>query len=133
MKQREKLIELIGNSLCCPKETDCAGCEYKKYELCTETMVADYLISNGVVVLPCKVGDTVYKISNRMCKEKIRRGNTCYECDGTESWNNCFRESDTPFAVEFEYDMIDEIDKTIFLTKEEAEKAFAKRKGGDEC
>lgn len=54
MTQREKLIELIRHSRCCPKEIDCADCEYKKYELCTETMIASHLLTNGVVVLPCR-------------------------------------------------------------------------------
>ena len=46
MTQKEKLIELLsGKSIDTP-----ADVEY----------VADYLIANGVIVPPCKVGDTVY-------------------------------------------------------------------------
>lgn len=78
MNQIEKLIELIGDSLCCPKETDCADCEYKKYELCTETMVADYLLANGVVVLPCRCGECRHNIG-----ESIIDGRTiCLLRDG---------------------------------------------------
>lgn len=83
MEQREKLIELIGDSLCCPKETDCADCEYKKYELCTETMVADYLLANSVVVLPCRCGECkhFYKYN---CHADNMRMNMCKLGVGTD-------------------------------------------------
>ena len=56
-----------------------------------------------LVVLPCKVGDFVYKI--------------IYQRDNFD---------DRPYRivtkVRFRFDMIDDIGKTIFLTREEAEK-----------
>ena len=58
-----------------------------------------------LVVLPCKVGDIVYKI---MCQ----RDNF----------------DDRPYriitSVNFRLDMADDIGKTVFLTREEAEKAL---------
>ena len=47
---RERLIELIQNAV--------NGCARHWAEI-----IADYLLANGVIVPPCKVGDTVYVIS----------------------------------------------------------------------
>lgn len=62
-----------------------------------------------LVVLPCKVGDEVYKI--------------IYQRDNFD---------DQPYSiittVNFKYEMIDQIGKTVFLTREEAEKEL-KRMG----
>ena len=63
-----------------------------------------------LVVLPCKVGDIVYKI---MCQ----RDNF----------------DDRPYriitSVNFRLDMADDIGKTVFLTREEAEKALKEMEG----
>ena len=65
-----------------------------------------------LVVLPCKVGDIVYKI---MCQ----RDNF----------------DDRPYriitSVNFRLDMADDIGKTVFLTREEAEKALMEIKKGE--
>lgn len=65
-----------------------------------------------LVVLPCKVGDIVYKI---MCQ----RDNF----------------DDRPYriitSVNFRLDMADDIGKTVFLTREEAEKELKEMEGGD--
>lgn len=72
MSARERLIELIvqANELCSNK--DCAECEYLNNDriLCDTYNIADYLIANGVIVPPCKVGDTVYFEFN----EKVTQG-----------------------------------------------------------
>ena len=63
-----------------------------------------------LVVLPCKVGDIVYKI---MCQ----RDNF----------------DDRPYriitSVNFRLDMADDIGKTVFLTREEADKALKEMEG----
>ncbi len=46
--------------------------------------IADHLIENGVILLPCKVGDTVYYITgihNRLIKSAIIEAMTI-NCDG---------------------------------------------------
>lgn len=55
-KQRERLIELLDNS---------------GFTVDTETSedLTDYLIEKGVVVPPCKVGDTIYYIGNGIIQE----------------------------------------------------------------
>lgn len=79
--------------------------------------VADYLLANGVIVPPCKVGDTVYWISS---KNKIRKveiisilinvSETEYGCWGGDYTPICFHQSD--------------FGKTVFLAKSQAEEAL---------
>lgn len=49
MEQRERLIELL--------DTNCGFTDEQPAE-----KLADYLLANGVIVLPCNVGDTVYQL-----------------------------------------------------------------------
>lgn len=52
MTERERLIELL--------DQNCGYSEEQKAET-----LADYLLANGVIVPPCKVGDKVYQYDNR--------------------------------------------------------------------
>lgn len=65
---REKLIELIceGASDICGK--DCKMPRNQFFTYCLS--ISNYLLANGVIVLPCKVGDTVYKIENGKVVER---------------------------------------------------------------
>jgi len=128
-KQRERLVELIKqldilnrqhkNSKGCYtpicENIDCYTCGCEKR--------ADYLLANGVIVPPCKVGQTVYKVVN---DKRVKKP---YECKVVGIWyvedenaidvhliryvNGKF---DCSFSVQFK-----EFGKTVFLTKEEAE------------
>ena len=96
-----------------------------KSQLCVNSRkLADHLIANGVIVLPCKAGDIVYsndldprfdvEIERIVIEENVitfewvqyEKG---YEV--TECWD------------EGEFSL-DDFSKTVFLTKEEAEKAL---------
>ena len=81
--------------------------------------LADHLLANGVIVLPCKVGDWVYMLRNG----EIHRNHICQvhiSQTYAQTFFSCYGEK---FGVE-------QIGKTVFLTKEEAEKALAERSGG---
>ncbi|MBQ3543528.1 MAG: hypothetical protein IJA34_00825 [Lachnospiraceae bacterium] len=52
--EKDKLIELLKDTL---HEWECDV----QFETISE--IADHLLANGVIVPPCKVGDTVYKVS----------------------------------------------------------------------
>ena len=54
MTDRERLIELLEDTL---HEWEC------DVSIKTVTEIAEHLISNGVIVLPCKVDDIVYYIT----------------------------------------------------------------------
>ena len=81
--------------------------------------IADYLLENGVTVLPCKVGDMVYKISRKPQKEryiqKTEVSRVAIDADGVWIFCKCNPVSRCVFG------------KSVFLTKEEAEKALKGR------
>lgn len=97
------------------------------------TTAADYLIEHGVVVLPCRCGDTVYEIiAWHDCTHPY-----CYNCGDEEEMSQKItceyhKIRTTIVEREFKYAMIDEVGDSIFLTREEAERALAKRKGDNE-
>lgn len=74
MTDRDRLIELFKEldkdfSITCPNcNTDkgCRGCKYQMSGALLDCNYlerkVDYLLSNGVIVPPCKVGDKVYSV-----------------------------------------------------------------------
>lgn len=91
---RERLIELIANE---PNSID------------SIVSHADYLLANGVIVPPCKVGDKVYQVCNNGRIYESTIINVIYETT----------------QIAFDESAIGE---GIFLTREEAEQAL---KGGE--
>lgn len=65
-----------------------------------------------LVVLPCKVGDTVYRIFNPPSREPVISAHTLMSVDYIVRW-------------------IDKFGKTVFLTREAAEKALEAMKDGN--
>ena len=57
-KQRERLIDLLNRHCALRQENN--DCTNETTEDCS-TCLADFLLANGVIVPPCKVGDTVYQ------------------------------------------------------------------------
>ena len=86
--------------------------------------IADYLLANGVIVLPCKVGDTVY-----LKKEYTDCPNDFENCEIFDFDDGaCFMCSKaiTRYSVQnvqFDLTMYYDIGKTVFLTRKEAENA----------
>ena len=65
MKQmRDRMIEIL-KKFCtddCKITHQCGYCDFGDLTVCPSA-VAEHLIANGVIVPPCKVGDTVYRVS----------------------------------------------------------------------
>ena len=62
---REKLIELLKRiDGVCPTEGDCEGCKLQNLVECYFISKADFLIANGVIVLPCKIGDDIWWVND---------------------------------------------------------------------
>ena len=112
---RDRLVEIVKSSLMKHIDKSCKLAEN----------ITDDLLSEGVIVPPCKVGDTLYVISQMRDKRMLpfinsyevtsitikRKSMAIYhEMDG---FIKIFKQSD--------------FGKTVFLTKEEAEKALAER------
>ena len=114
---RDRLIELIN-------QKQEAGWRFLDSDYTTDVFnfeLADYLLANGVIVPPCKVGDTVwfntYKKNATVCV-----GIQPHIVDRIDV--NCA--CDTKNLVETSIPSWT-FGKTVFLTKEEAERAL---KGG---
>lgn len=99
---REKLIELIIQSV--------QGCARNWAETIT-----DYLLNNGVVVLPCKVGDVVYEII-----EDTVPTHHCYieEYEVQDVSVKAVKYADDWYKFDY---------SGLYFTKEEAQKALAER------
>lgn len=121
-KQREKLIELIiKGSIEYANSVNSDG--YMRY-------VADYLLANGVIVPPCKVGDTVWLVENIFDGAVMRKvlASRRIDCIGGNSLNPIWMVSSHPYEIRFHPS---EFGKTVFFSKEDAEKALEELKGGD--
>ena len=109
MTERERLIELL----------DIAN---QTGSIIGTADTADYLLANGVIVPPCKVGDTVWfdtwekngSINIGIQPHRVDRIDVVLVCGAKELVSTKI------------YDW--EIGKTVFLTREEAEKALERSK-----
>ena len=130
MTERESLIELIKTLECnyektCPQYgemIDCASCPYDEGATCNSyARKADYLLANGVMVPPCKVGDTVYRIIDT--NPPIIKG--C-KVRGVEYVNDVWQ-----FIIErcLLYGIVG---VNIFLSRAEAEQALKARENTDD-
>lgn len=115
---RERLVELIKARI--DNKTWCVS------------DLADYLITNGVVVMPCKVGDMVYVIEPCTCYNNYSDFEQCHhKRTKATKWiemvrvpkkhfTKCLKLYERPFKVEY----ITKIGKTVFLNREDAERAL---------
>lgn len=115
MTDKEQLIELINKA-----QLQCDD----NYEI-TNSELADYLLASGVVVLPCKVYRTCFVINDFLkTTDKIILGSIVgfgvYK-DGTTMYISYTNE---PISDER---LVSDLGKTVFLNREEAEKALAER------
>ena len=107
---RDRLIELIGQA----RAMEASGIQCKV----SNGYIADYLLAEGVIVPPCKVGQTVWFPSEYydgpypliITRLEIYEEETILYSEGGE-WHP------------------EDFGKTVFLTREEAEKALAEREG----
>ena len=109
---RERLIELIRGAR---KTTKGANCDLER-----EGLFADYLLANGVIVPPCKVGDTVWFIRNNTILPTMAK----WIETNTYGWCVC---CEYPPMSTFSF-RFDDFGKTVFITREEAEQAL---RGGE--
>lgn len=128
MTERERLIEILRKQI------------YPKIGADPTDIVADYLLDNGVRLPPCKVGDKLYAISDTRIIEctcyDMNIGNKVmicasfkcdYDCEGCP-FNNWVKENTGEYSCSGEYGDCffeeDDFGKTVFLTREEAEKTL---------
>ena len=122
MSERERLVELIDDfgddvSLCdvCsrPRE-DCEGC--------TNEQLAEYLLENGVIVPPVKVGGIVWVIYNKCVMPANVMAVYVDKIGGMFDLKILTEGLESTINKDYTFD-------TVYTTKEQAEKAL---KGGAE-
>lgn len=127
MNERERLIELIEDGSCSYLSTEKCKNLMCECRTCCEQVLADYLLKNNVIVLPCKKGEKVFGIAK-----------SCFRCSHYKDDGFCLCEREPKgdlFEVDldkncsyeisempFSYSMIDDVGETVFLTRYEAEK-----------
>lgn len=111
MEQREKLIKLLKKSI--------VNLSDFQAEIASNTLIA-----NGVVVLPCNVGDTVYKVfDGKVWEMKAVAIPMLISGVGANLSVTCTNYRGAALTYE-----LSDFGKTVFPTREEAEKALANEK-----
>ena len=115
---RDRLVYLIREALNkCKTRTICHGCKgYGKGENCIDYIIADHLLENNMIVLPCKVGDTVYYIGG-IHRRLIKSATVVEIILNGDSVRDLFVNSEDGVSFENSLD-------TFFFTREEAELAL---------
>ena len=121
---KERLVELLNKF-----KYDCLlSCKdgfitvKKDCDTCVMEQLADYLLANGVIVPPCKVGDEVW-VYNQLANQIYKNVVVCIKTRGTSKNKN---------TILFEYRNVhgetscrkfkwSQIGKQVFLTREAAE------------
>ena len=123
---RDRLIELIkeGEDI-----TPCANspefdCKGKKCRDCEREGIAKYLLANGVIVLPVELGSK-YKVYIPVKGTTVVYETKVYGIGINEDGDMVINPKEYPEEVISISGY--NIGKTVFLTKEEAEKALAER------
>ena len=117
-------------------------CCYFEHEIIIKLAEYEDLEEQGLLLkLPCKVGDMVYVLEPCHCYNNYKENQNCHHAKtkatkyievvrvskkyNSRSNTNCVKLYERPFKMDY----LTKIGKTVFLTKEEAEKALAEMKG----
>ena len=131
MTDRDRLINLMNfvrcNAECCAAlDGDRCG-DLDKLDRCQIEALADYLLQNGVKVLPCKVGDFIWVVySPKYPANPCDKGKWFMIRDGVQrvilGTKGCSIETWNMGTIPAK-----EIGKKLFITEEEAVKALKER------
>ena len=141
MEQRERLIELLKS----PNKVDQLlqmGVDLGAYhDDGIEAMIADFLLANGVIVPPCKVGDILYRIVKGKVEnsKRMRIGDATFSVCEFMVDKQYFLDDKISIFVKriwngealagYEHFTSSDVGEILFLTREDAEKALAERRG----
>lgn len=129
---RDRLIDLI---LKCEKENDVLACYYERPKhIQAAEIIADHLLANGVIVPPCKVGDTVwirwgihestkkiYPVKVYALRYDTKKNNMRLCVEANFEITDYGRRFNHHYIGTFPWDSVG---KTVFLSREEAEQAL---------
>ena len=127
---RDRLIEILKRFCTddCKITHQCGYCDFGDLTVCPSA-VADHLLANGVIVPPCKVGQTVYVTDKKSVQEYTVHAVECDEKYLTIKCHSWLAEREGLLHKHTAYFNLNDFGKTVFLTKELAEKALAERSG----
>ncbi|MBQ9947848.1 MAG: hypothetical protein IJO91_05615 [Oscillospiraceae bacterium] len=116
MTEKERLVALINEA-----QIECDD----NYGMTHSGQMADYLLENGVIAPPCKIGDKVWYhdyVPTSRGLERILRSSEVREITIDSHCSFITLASCTSLALE-------KFGETVFLTREEAEAALENMKG----
>ena len=121
---RDRLVELLTDNL-----PHCDNPLQDTYDEIVERL-ANHLIENGTILPPCKVGDTVYFFSGvleEVCESKVIKIEQNYYTPSNPFWFSIEYLSKQIGTQVIHIPINQAIGKTVFLTREDAEKALRER------
>lgn len=128
---RDRLVELIKKQRETCQNANCGHCGFASfgcYPDCQAKMLAKFILEDGWMRPPCKVGQTVWLIKSLNWQHTewgIKEGKvSMIQQKADKSWK--FRITENHSVSDY---TVDAIGKTVFLTREDAE---ANMKEGDE-
>ncbi len=120
---RDRLIEIL-KKFCtdgCKISHQCGYCDFGDLTVCPSA-VAEHILANGVIVPPCNVGDIVYMVTpGGRIHEKEVLGSASVV--GTNLRDEIWMKHSFTCESALVFNE-DDIGKTVFLTREEAEQAM---------
>lgn len=97
--------------------------------------ISDYLLENGVIMPPCKVGDTVYLFSSvleEVCESKVITIEQNYYTPSNPFWFSIEYLSKQIGTQVIRIPINQAIGKTVFFTREDAEKALKESESNEQ-
>jgi hypothetical protein len=107
----------------CVNTKDCKDCVgYGKGGECKHYLVADELHKSGCVMLPCKVGDTVYRVIG---DKRVKKPHKCkvigFWLSAEESYNSVHLVRYVNDVLDYSVSLpLSEFGKSLFLSEDEA-------------
>lgn len=146
---KNRLKALLCNVVCRGDDRREGGCglrkddrcdRIEKLDMCMIECITDHLLAEGVIVPPCKVGDVVYGFRECSCEDIDGAYTQCefYGYGLEDRICTIPTGKKCPHQYRIEKYSVTEANilmftrmwgKTVFLTREEAEKALAERSG----
>lgn len=124
--QIAEIAEIIAPAL------SITGCFNNKKVATDLRALAIAYAENRAIILPCKLRTPVFRLSPAMCDH--RDNDTCSAyCDGYDYSCPSYQAESEIIKSRFGISDIHEFGKTVFLTREEAEKTLEAKKGADDA
>lgn len=123
---KEKLIKLLLSAEKVANETGFFNCHKSRPKA---ELIADYLIQNGVVVLPCKVDDIVYKVCDIESVHRRILEMKVLTIELSSDKGVVYLKTTKKYRYNYGKETFDDFGKTVFLSREEAENKLKEYKG----